>query len=867
MKIHIAPSRTAVLLIVSLVALALFSFMFRIISAPSFDYTHYAGLLDPDIWYNFRQIEVMAGNYPLYNWFDPFTAYPLGKTIDWGPLFPTLTAGLAILAGASGRSAILDVAGFVPPLCAAAMVFLVFVLGRYFSDWKAGIIAAVLVAIGNISYYSKTSYGYVDHHCMEIVLGTLFVLAYVFVIRAMQKNSPYAGDRKKILRLMLFSCIPGIVLAVGIFNMPTIILFAGIVFLFTLAATFIAIHSRSEVVPLVIINLVVTAFGLAALLIVGVHLQEWGLAQYSAVQLGVYLAIAGVDLLIIGLCYIFKDNPLHLSLALLGSLIIGVILVFAFFGNLVGQVSFLVSDPSTQFSNIREMQGLDLPQAVNYYNAGLIALAGGFIAVAYRLFQKRRPELTLLLVWSLVILVLTLLYRRYDSYFAINFAILVGIGVSCSIRWAEKDIVGIFTRRKAEQDKPTSTPLAKGAESGKKKPPASREKITAPEKGSRIHWIRILVLGIMILSVSLYAVNAVNTDLRYSQNIKVLFIPNDWVDTLQWMGENTPDPGVDYFGPYVKEGYAYPPESYGVLSSWDYGHWITFIARRIPISNPFQDNLVGPGGADSFFFVDEEKAVSFMNKMGGRYVITDTEMAVAKFDGLYTWYSGESAGETFYQGFDLPVRKDPPLYQSVKTFLPAYYQTMVVRLHLFDGSEVSPDQVYYLEYSYPDGGGLPVIDRAMELSYSDALKSLENFNESAKKGTFAGIFGGKEIYPPVMIDALRHFRLIYESPGDSSSVFLDTSDQRLLSVPHVKIFEMVPGALVHGEGTITLTLRTNTGREFTYTQKSMNGTFILPYATDGPVQGVSPQGDYVLLETGEHIKVTNDDVLQGRTVK
>jgi len=590
------------------------------------------------------------------------------------------------------------------------------------------------------------------------------------------------------------------------------------------------------------------------------------LIQYSTAQLAVYLAIVGVDLLIIGLSYVFKDNPRYLFLALLGSLALGVILAIAFFGNLVGQVYFLVSDPSAQFSNIREMQGLDLSQAMNYYGAGLIALAGGFIAVGYRLLRKSRPELTLLLVWSLVILVLVLLYRRFDSYFAINFAILAGIGVSCSIKWAEKDLADIFTRKKAGLEKKTPTQLVKREGAGKTKPPTSQGKIPAAEGGSRTRWIRFIVLGIMIISVSLYAVNAVNADIRYSDNVRVLFISPDWVEALQWMGENTPDPGVDYFGAYQKEGYSYPPESYGVLSSWDYGHWITFIARRIPITNPFQDNLIGPNGAASFFFEDEENAVSFMNKMGGRYVITDTEMAVSKFDGLYEWYSGESAMETFYQGFDIPVGKDSPVYNSVRTFLPDYYQTMIVRLHLFDGSEVSPHKVYYLEYSYREGGGLPVVEQAMELSYPDALKALEAFNESPKKGTYAGIFGGKEIYPPVAIDALRHFRLIYETPGNSSSLFPGTSDPRLPSVSYVKIFEMVPGARVNGEGTIALNLVTNTGREFTYTQKSMNGTFILPYATDGPVQGIRPQGDYVILETGEQIKVSNDDVLQGRTL-
>ncbi|GAI14766.1 unnamed protein product, partial [marine sediment metagenome] len=43
-----------------------------------------------------------------------------------------------------------------------------------------------------------------------------------------------------------------------------------------------------------------------------------------------------------------------------------------------------------------------------------------------------------------------------------------------------------------------------------------------------------------------------------------------------------------YEAPPQGQKYEYPESSYSVMSWWDYGHWITRIAHRIPISNPFQ---------------------------------------------------------------------------------------------------------------------------------------------------------------------------------------------------------------------------------------------------------------------------------------
>lgn len=72
-----------------------------------------------------------------------------------------------------------------------------------------------------------------------------------------------------------------------------------------------------------------------------------------------------------------------------------------------------------------------------------------------------------------------------------------------------------------------------------------------------------------------------------------------WDGSLQWMNDETPTPGelegadnpMELYGTYERPAdgdFEYPEGAYGVQSWWDYGHWITTRAERIPNANPFQ---------------------------------------------------------------------------------------------------------------------------------------------------------------------------------------------------------------------------------------------------------------------------------------
>ena len=162
------PAYTTAFILVFFMALAL-----ALRAIPAF-YINSHGFLytyDTDSWYTLRQIEVMVNDFPLYNWFDPMTAFPEGKVIDWGPLYPFVAALFSLMTGLTTHSGIIYASGWVGPLMAAVMIPVMFLLGKVLANGKVGIIAAALVSVISIQYFSLSSYGWVDHHIAEVTRG------------------------------------------------------------------------------------------------------------------------------------------------------------------------------------------------------------------------------------------------------------------------------------------------------------------------------------------------------------------------------------------------------------------------------------------------------------------------------------------------------------------------------------------------------------------------------------------------------------------------------------------------------------------------------------------------------------------------
>jgi dolichyl-phosphooligosaccharide-protein glycotransferase len=69
--------------------------------------------------------------------------------------------------------------------------------------------------------------------------------------------------------------------------------------------------------------------------------------------------------------------------------------------------------------------------------------------------------------------------------------------------------------------------------------------------------------------------------------------------------------------------------------------------------------------------------------------------------------------------------------------------------------------------------------------------------------------------------------------------------------------------VIKGNGIIEVDVVTNNGRTFTYRQESVNGEFIVPYATSGSSYDVKTTGLYTIVGTGQTFAVSEDAVQKG----
>ena len=93
---HLKKHQSYIIVALLLVFMGI-TFILRIIPAAFIKDAGFLYIFDTDSWYTMRQVEVMVRHFPQYNWFDPMTAYPTGKIIDWGPLFAGIAAVVCLI--------------------------------------------------------------------------------------------------------------------------------------------------------------------------------------------------------------------------------------------------------------------------------------------------------------------------------------------------------------------------------------------------------------------------------------------------------------------------------------------------------------------------------------------------------------------------------------------------------------------------------------------------------------------------------------------------------------------------------------------------------------------------------------------------
>ena len=812
--------------------------------------------------YNLRQVELLLSNHLSYAWFDPMTLYPTGSNIYWGPLFPMIIAIGCLITGATTRPEIISVGLLIPPLMAAAIVVIMYFVGKVCGDWKTGLLASGFTAVVTGQFFYRSMYGYMDHHIAEVLFSTIFCLFYMYAVLSEKDRKIDLKNFSTYKTAVLISILTGLAYLLGFFVMPTMILFAMIAGIFTVIQFVIDTHRNRTSEYLLIINSIIFLIAIIGLLVFGFKSSIPELSTYSIAHVYADLAmIGGTVFLYILQRYLKEREKYYYPVAIIGSTLLALLVLYLISPNLftlliVDSFAFFGQAPIT--NTVQEARGWAMDLAWQTFNYGLILMAGGILVMVYNNIRDERPEQVFAITWSIVVLFSTWQHIRYEYYLAINVALLSAVVVSFVLNHSWPRIRPLFAKVTAPiiPDTISKSDAREIPSKGKKQKKASKGPAVSIGTGYIYVTATIVIIGISILfaytSVTFSYTNAAGAPTR---------INPDWKESMEWMQNNTPATGVDYYTVYNKDTFQYPKESYGVMSWWDYGHLITTIGKRIPNANPFQQGVAGSNGSAAYFMAtSEDTANAILDADGTRYIVTDIEMDQGKFWAMSTWFNATEATGPYYDSMFLPGENNA-LSQVILNKQP-YYMTMISRLHNFDGSMTSPNTVYYIVYADPEVTkvSLPVITDGTAMNLSEATQKAAQYNANAASGYHAAVYSPSVIAPIETVPALQHYRLVHESP---TNVFnSDTADLK-----YVKTFEYVKGAHIKGEGIIEVPVISNTGRAFTYRQASVNGEFIVPYSTTDNPYDVKTTGKYKIVGTGSEFDVPESAVMQGLSIQ
>lgn len=760
-------------------------------------------VLSTDPWFTLRQIELMITHFPSPTWTDPFSSFPTGKPIDWGPTLPWIGAALCIITGSTSSAAMISLASWIPILCFIPIIPIGYYLGRTIADARTGIFTALILTLIPGNFLLRTMYGYVDHHCLEILLSAAFALCYLLALRSTERES----------KSWVYPVLAGLVLSIGILNSISMVLMVFICLIFSGIHLIRMLIARIDISRFSLQSTIIWGTGLlgpAVLVLTGLP----GGSEYILHPLEISLFLLTIPLMC-GILMLFSRIAQHLGVTPVRELLVWVLLMggsviipYIAFPSLtqrvltLGQTFFFLSN---SYVPVGEMQAWSLDLAVGSYHLLLPLFAAGMILSAYLWMRERDPGYGFLFIWAGICLFATIQHVRNEYFLAVPLVLLASIILSriCEISLPEK---------KTEEE------------------PETEPSVRSREGSSQIG----MMVSVLILASILITCGIVSTMIAYA-DYSPQVTSDDMIEGMIWLGDHSPDPGIDYSTRYEPQfPFPYPDQAYGVLSWWEAGHVMSYFSHRPVIADPFQFYA---GQSARFFMSQSEKAADQQGQeLRARYIVTDADMLFDDLAIMSQTYNPYQSVNDYYGYVSVADPVNNTSHNEIG-FKQPFYESMVARLHVFDGSASTGKA--------PVSSGSTV----MQVPGTDMIVEFPGVGQDSSISS--------AINEPVeSINALRHYRLIWES-----NTSLSTSDSH--DIRKVKIFKRVFGASVNGTGTIEVPLVTNQGREFVYRQESVNGTFTVPYATTGNSYQVRALGPYRIVETGEEIQVSEDEVLEG----
>ncbi len=811
-------NKTKLLLLVLLLALAVRLWVFPVVFSNGG-----VTLLGADTYYHARRILATVANFPHALSFDSYINYPYGSSIGWAPLYDVAIAAAALIIGLGSPSlyTIEAAAAVVPLLLGVLTVLLVFLITEKLFDWRTALVSAGVFAITPAHVY-VSFLGYADHHVAETLLSTAAYFFFIVALKNLQKNNvSFTGG---ILNNSLFPARTGVALALAIFTWNGAPIFVGLIGIYIVIQFIIDKKSGKRSDYLVITGGI--AFLVSLLIITPVAVSQGAGFDFNSYlpsyfHVGFLAAFFSLCLLLGAMQMAqFKRWWYHFLLLMLifASAFISIEIISPQFyqtaeiglGYLFGGgILATIQEAVPLFDNPAGGFTLD-----NVWRAFTISSFIALLMLIYFIPKTRKEAYpsgaVFLIVWTLIVLALTLLQRRFVYLLSVNVAIFSAYFVTSALKLFSFEIKKQITKKKRKNQKTSTstsnTGFRKGLSIVALLPILSivvikyMETGNIPDKDFLLYADIAILLAYfstatpklvspentkLIIGLSMIALLAVHnlTVVKFMATENVAAPASDLKESFTWLKDNSP--ATSY--------YTYPdkPAEYGVMSWWDYGNWILYLSQRPVVANNFQTGI--DDAAHFLTASDEKTANDILNTRKVRFVVTDAQMLKLKFKWI-AMLAGKNPEDYYGASDDAPIR-------SVNAENRNFFATMLSRLHVFDG------------------------------------------------------------------DGLSNYRLIYES----STTAIRSPDLKYVKIFEYVPGATITGK-TDGDIKLTLSVMTNQRRIFEYKRQATasNGSYEIkvPYSTQGGKYATSPMSDYIVQNewTAKAVSVSEQDVLEGRVL-
>ena len=252
----------------------------------------------------------------------------------------------------------------------------------------------------------------------ETLFSTVFCLAYIVVVRYALDHEVSLASTESLKRPALLAAGAGVAYFVGLVAMPTMILFAMIVAIYTLAQFLYDVYRGRSNDALLVINGVTFAVALVLLLVFGLKNTGIDLSSYSIGHVIAYLGIIAGTAILWGLARYLRGRPWYYFPAALAG--VGVVIAMILFVALPDVYNILIGSFGAFFgqydvtNTVQEARGWSMAAAWSTFQFGLVLMFAGFAVLAYRFWREHRADHLFVFVWSAIILLSTVQHVRYE---------------------------------------------------------------------------------------------------------------------------------------------------------------------------------------------------------------------------------------------------------------------------------------------------------------------------------------------------------------------------------------------------------------------------------------------------------------------